>query len=404
MHRWVPLCVLAAAAACRPSADPAAPPPQLTFSGQPTWPETSTYPGVGSGRLVITNSYEDSLSVFDLALVGQSTLPELKRVPVGLNPIAIEAPHHFVASPAGDFIFPALSNYAPGTGTGPHGAHGTGTIDGYVLKLSTDNHRLVAQARVDKSPGDLALSPDGKTLAVTHFDLQRITDAARGSSSPDARLILLDTDTMARRAAIDLCPAPHGVAFSKDGKRLYAACLSDEIAVVDLSGAEPIVTRVKVAADSGDAFLQKYQPYAVAVSPLTGDVAVSCLLTKDVRVLKANGLTFDATRQARLAGAPYLPSFSADGTKLWVPSQGDDVISEVDTSNGAVLRTLSLPAAQCRNVHQVTPTRDGKYLAVICEGLRPKPGTLLIVDAFTLAVLSHTEVGLFPDNVGFVFK
>lgn len=397
-------CLALTLGACRLSADPAATPPALTFSGEPTWPETSTYPGLGAGRLVITNSYEDSLSVFDLSRVGQSPLPELKRVPVGLNPIAIEAPHHLAAAPSGDFIFPLLSNYAPGTGTGPHGSHGTGTVDGYVLKLSTANHRLVAQTRVDRNGGDITISPDGKTLAITHFDLQRITDAAQGNGSPDARLILVDTDTMERRAAIDVCPAPHGVAFNRQGTRLFVACLSDEVAVVDLTPTTPQVTRIKIAPDAGDAFLQKYQPYMVAVSPASGDVYVSCLVSKDIRVLKADTLTVDTARQTRLGGAPYLGAFSADGTKLWVPNQGDDVLSEIDAATGAVARSLALPAEQCRNVHQATLVRGSPYLAVICEGIRPKPGTLLIVDTATLTVVSHTDVGLYPDNVAVVVR
>ena len=209
---------------------------------------------------------------------------------------------------------------------------------------------------------------------------------------------------MERRAAIDLCPAPHGVAFNREGTRLYAACLSDEVAVVDLTGATPQVTRVKIAPDAGDAFFQKYQPYMVAVSPMSGDVYVSCLTSKDLRVLRADTLTIDTARQTRLAGAPYLGAFSADGTQLWVPSQGDDALSEVNAATGAVTRSMQLPADQCRNVHQVALVRDGKYLAVICEGIRPKPGALLIVDAATLSVVSHTEVGLYPDNVAVVVK
>lgn len=399
MRRLVFFCLLSLAAACLPSADPSARPPALVFTEDTAWPHTSTYPGLGAGRLVITNSYEDSLSIFDAAQLGQPGLTELRRVPIGLDPIAIEAPHHLAAAPSGEFIYPLLSNYAPGSGTGPHGAHGTGTLDGYLLKLSTADHRLLAQTRVDRNPGDLAISHDGKSLAITHFDLKRIESAARGETNPNARLILVNAETFERRAAFEVCPAPHGVAFSPDDKRIYVACFSDEVAVVDLTAAEPTVKRVKVAPDAGDAFLQKYQPYSVTVSPLTGDVFVGCLASNEVRVLKAADLQFDFARTVRLSGAPYLSSFSPDGRKLWVPTQGDDALSEVDPMTGAVLRKVALPPEFCRNVHQTRLTHDGQSVLVICEGIRPKPGTLLVFNVAGLNLISHTDVGLFPDYV-----
>jgi DNA-binding beta-propeller fold protein YncE len=391
-------------AACRPSSDPSAPAPALTYAQSEAWPDHSTYPGVGGGRLLVTNDREDTVSLFDLTQVGQATLPELARVPVGLNPVEIEAPHHAAISPDGKFYFIGLSEFAPGSGSGPHGAHGSGAVDGQILKVRSSDNRLVASARVDRNPGDLTVSPDGKLLAVSHFDLLRISEAARGvAPDPFARLALLDADSMQRVAMVSVCAAPHGSRFSRDGKQLYLACYDDQIAIVQMDkgdGTYP-VTRVKVAGNAGDAFSASYQPYGVAVSPLTGDVFISCIAHGEVRVLNATTMTIDTARTTAVSGNPLLADFSADGNTLFVPHQGDDQISVIDPSTGAQTRSMAMPHPGCINVHMVTVLPGGQ-LAVVCEGDHVTPGNLLIVDASSGTVVSDTPVGIFPDYVGVI--
>ncbi|MBL8953645.1 MAG: hypothetical protein JNK82_22915 [Myxococcaceae bacterium] len=389
--------------ACRASSDPAAPPPGLAFGIDPAWPERGTYPGVGTGRLLVTNSRDDTVSLLELEKVGQATLPEVARVQVGLNPVEIEAPHHAAISPDGKHWYTGLSKFAPGTGAGPHGSHGTGTADGQVLKLRTSDNVVVAVARVDRNPGDIVLSPDGKLVAVSHFDLIRISEAARGvAPDPDARIALLDGETLERIEMVRTCAAPHGMTFSTDGGRLYVACYSDEVAIIDLKAGGYPVTRVKVAGNAGTAFTAQYQPYAVMLNPVTGDVFVSCLSNGEVRVLSGATLTMDASRVALVGGTPYVGDVGAGGLEVFVPHQGDDRISVIEAATGLVSRVLSLPRTQCTNVHQVRVLPNNR-LAVVCEGNRvTAPGSVLIVDATSGAVQSATEVGIFPDWVGVI--
>ena len=388
--------------ACRPSSDPGTPAPALTFSTEPAWPERGTYPGVGAGRLLVTNSRDDTVSLLELDKAGGPELPELARIPVGLNPVEIEAPHHAAIAPDGKHWFTGLSKFAPGTGAGPHGTHGTGTSDGQVLKLRTSDNVVVGVARVDRNPGDLVLSPDGRRLAVSHFDLLRISEAARGvAPDPDARIAIFDAETFERLAMVRACAAPHGMTFSADGRRLYVACYSDEVAVLDMEAPGFPVTRVKVASNAGDAYTATYQPYGLVEHPSTGDVFVSCLANGEVRVLSGASLMMDPSRTARVGGTPLIGDVSPGGAELYVPHQGDDRISVLDPSTGAVLRVLPLPRAQCTNVHQVR-VLDAARLAVVCEGDHVAPGSLLVVDPATGAVQSATEVGVFPDFVGVI--
>jgi DNA-binding beta-propeller fold protein YncE len=183
------------------------------------------------GRIVVTNNGDDTLSVFDPAagtVVG--------KVPVGFIPVELEGPHHVVADPGGLFVYLNLSEAVAGSGTGPHGAHGTGTQPGFTLKLASDTGRVAGQATVDPNPGDLTISADGATIYVTHYDLIKWTQGAESGDmrKGDANLAIIDAATMTIRTRVPLCPAAHGVRISGDGATLYSTCGPDEIAIVEL--------------------------------------------------------------------------------------------------------------------------------------------------------------------------
>lgn len=398
--RYAAAVCLLLCAACRPSSSPDTEAPLLRYDSDSAWSQSVPLPGIGNGRYLVTNSKSDTVSLLDAERVGEPSLPELAQLPVGLNPVETEGPHHAAISPDGQTYFIGLSQNAPGSGSGPHGAHGTGSVDGSVLKYRALDHQLLGSVRVDRNPGDLILSPDGAVVAVSHFDLARVAEAARGEvSSPDARVILIDAQTLDVLARITVCAAPHGLAFSADGARLYVACYSDEVAVVSMTDAQRPVTHVKVASNAGTAFTATYQPYAVAVSPLNGDVFISCLASSEVRVLESATLTMKAST-VRVNGSPLLSAFTPAGDGLWVPVQGSDTVVDVDPVTVTVRRTLPLPAASCLAVHQVTFTRDGRFALAVCEGNHLAPGSVLVLEPQSAQVHSVTKVGVYPDFIG----
>ena len=78
-------------------------------------------------------------------------------------------------------------------------------------------------------------------LVMSHFDLVKVESAASlgvfEGPQVDARLAFVDPLTMTRLALPTVCPAPHGLAFTSDGKTVVASCLSDEAAIVDVDAA-----------------------------------------------------------------------------------------------------------------------------------------------------------------------
>nr|WP_216672856.1 YncE family protein [Corallococcus exiguus] len=377
--------------------------PELTYADPNPWTRGgSTVPPPGaSGRLLVTNSLDDSVSLLDMDGLGTPGWGELARVPVGLNPVELEGPHHTAVSPAGDYYYVGISNYVPGGGSGPHGAHGTGTADGYCLKLSAKDNRLVASTRVDRNPGDVIVSADGRTLYQTHFDLLRIADVARkGGPEEDmvSRLVILDAETMTVKERVKVCPAPHAVRLSANERTAYVACWSDEVAVVDLAAGMP-VTRVKVAAGSDTAVSPRHQPYALTVSPTTGDVWVSSLASKQVQVLEPGTHTMNPERTVYLRGSPMFGAFTQDGRTLYMPYQQEDAVAVIDSATSTVQRTVQLSQAGCLNVHQFMLTPDERHGLAVCEGDHIGPGTLHVVDLAEGTVLSTVKMGIFPDSV-----
>lgn len=381
--------------------------PELEYGVDPAWPTPPSLPPIGpAGRIVITNNLDDTLSLLDLDTLGSANWGELARIPVGLNPVELEGPHHTAVAPDGSSYYVGISNYVPGSGSGPHGTHGAGTSDGYCLKLDSTTNRLIGSVRVDPNPGDVIVSKDGRTLYQTHFDLLKITEAAKKGEPVDkmnSRMAIVDAETMTRKAMVTVCPAPHAVRLSLDERRAFIACWSDEVAIVDLAQPGYPVTRVKVASNAGSAVSPQHQPYALTVSPTTGGVWVSSLATHFVQYLDPGTLTMDPTRAMRLNGSPMFGDFTADGRTLYMPYQGVEAIAIIDPSKagqpGYVPPEIPLSPSGCVNVHQVELTPDERHALVVCEGDHVGPGTFHVVDLAERQVVKTVRVGIFPDSV-----
>ncbi|KFA87909.1 YncE family protein [Archangium violaceum] len=382
-------------------------PTELDFAHDTAWPTGPELPALGGGRIIVTNSLDDTVSLLDLDSMLSPGWGELARLPVGLNPVELEGPHHAAFSPRGDYYYVGLSYFVPGAGSGPHGNHGSGTADGYALKLDAKDNRLVGSTRVDRNPGDLILSADGRTLYQTHFDILKIQEAANSgvtdASKMNARLAVIDADTMTRKAMVSLCPAPHAVRLSPDEKRAYAACISDEVAVVRLDTPTPTVTPVKMP-NAGTVLAPRHEPYALTLSPTDGTLWVSSLKSRIVHYLDPESLTVRPERSIYgLRGAPMFGVVTPDGKTLYLPYQAVDAVAVIDTATSTIQGEIHLSDAGCLNVHQVELTPDGRHALAVCEGDHRGPGTLHVLDlqaGEVGTVVKTVQVGIYPDSVG----
>jgi DNA-binding beta-propeller fold protein YncE len=370
------------------------------------WPAAVAPDYASKPRFAITVNLADTLAFVS----ADAQAPAMfGAFPVGNVPVELEGPHHIAASPDGQYVYVNLSNYVPGSGSGPHGSHGLGTVPGSLVKLDARTGRRVGEALVDRSPGDVILSKDGATAYVTHYDLLRLQQQLSTVGAPPetgySDVAIVDTASMTRLIELPTCPTAHGEGLSPDERTLYVSCAqSDELAIVDVSDRShpTIVRKIPIGPTPGTPGTPSYAPYALAVSPSDGTVWVSNNLSGDVRVYDPATGQMDPQRVFATGGVTMFAAFSTDGKVLYVPSQGNEQITRIDTV-ARTTRVVPLPPASCRNAHAFVLAPDGQNAVVICEGDHVKlSGTAVFMTAEPLTVTGFTDVGLFPDGAAWL--
>jgi DNA-binding beta-propeller fold protein YncE len=383
--------------ACQPNvqfgANPGTfPPPQpLAFASQP--------------RFAVTVNLADELAY--VSADGQ--MPQLYgEMPVGDVPVELEGPHHIAASPDGKYLYVNLSNYVPGTGSGPHGSHGTGTVPGSLLKIDARTSEKVAEVLVDRSPGDVILSKDGKLAFVTHYDLLRLQAQLIAGDPPEkgfSAVAIVDTERMTRLSLTPVCPTAHGEGLSADEKTLYVSCaLSDELALLDVTNPSKPAVKLKlpVGPAPGPAGTPSYAPYALSVHPTDGTVWISDNTSADVRVFDPATMQMDASKTVFTGGVSMFSAFTSDGKSFYVPHQGDDRVTWVNTADLSQ-QILSLPRSVCINAHALVMAPGDESAVVVCEGdHKSTPGTVVTLNLEGFFVVGAVPVGLFPDGAAWL--
>jgi hypothetical protein len=366
-------------------------------------------PGPLNGLFLTTDNGSDLLSAVDPA-----TQKVRFTIPVGFIPVELEGPHHLAADPAGRFVYINLSEAVAGSGTGPHGSHGTGTIPGFVLKLSTKDGTQAGFAQVDPNPGDLTVSPDGKTIYVTHYDLVKL-----GKMTPanprlgDSNLVVIDAASMNVTKRVPLCPAAHGVRLTPDGKTLYTTCGADEIAIVNLSDPTLTPTR-KLLPGATETPTCTRCPYALTIAP-DATVWVSSLGPGAGTAGGNGGLDvydpatgiFDQNRSATFGrGRGLFAAFQGTPAsyQAYVPEQnpgGDKVHVYTATAGQPRLEAtpIGLDRKSCLNAHMMTLSADGNTGYLVCEGDHVGPGTFTFLDLRSSSIIASTPLGVFPDGL-----
>lgn len=369
------------------------------FDGS-AWPDRRprvTFPDGGAPAALLTNTGSDELSVVDLRgpeLIGQHSL--------GLDPVAIDGPHHLAVDPNGRYVYTVYSYPPPTISPGPHASHGTSVLPGIVVKLSLENLRVLARNETDPNPGDIVLTPDGRRVIVTHFNLNdALQPGDGGEASRRSTLRLFDADDLAAVGTVRVCIAPHGVAVSADSRTAFVACNgSDEVAIVALDQPGFPTERIPVGPGSGSVPFMRYGPYGVTLSS-DGTVAyVNDLEGRDVREFDVVHRRFDPRRVVSLRAAAFFPAFGPGEATLLIPTQGPDALILVRRDTMEIVRVRMFSRAECERPHQASRGPDGRYY-LLCEGDHRGPGALLVFDPETLEIRARVTLGVYPDAMVF---
>lgn len=353
---------------------------------------------------IVTNSGESSVAEIDTA-AGTT----LRTLEVGVGPLALNGPHHIAARFTEGWLLTPLSFPAPPIVSGPHASHGSATVNGVLVKRSLCDGRLLGRVDVEANPGDVVLTPDGRTALVTHFDLARALTNAGNPMAQRSNLLVIDVATMRVRHRLPLCVAAHGVGVTPDGRTALVACYGDDaLGVVDLTSSPPTTALRYLGSPPANPTSPSHGPYSIGMSPDGQTAWVGCsesgvLVAYDI----ARG-SFDSARLTRrLPGKPWFMGFTPDGSRMLVPTQNRDGVVEVSTSAPlAIERAVELTAEQCTLPHQAAWGPDGRWY-LVCEGVhgsdasRWTPGTVLAIDPTDLTVRQRWTMGYFPDAILF---
>ncbi len=365
------------------------------YDGGPWTSERPSHPIDKASLAVVTNNASDTISLLDLA-----KNEVVATVPVDLDPLAVDGPHHAVVDPAGEFVYAPLAYPAPALALGPHAAHGSSTTPGILVKYRTKDLSRVGALTVSENPGDIAMTPDGKVVVVSHFDLRRATDGmAKGLALEELRAPLAVVDAVQFKSLSRPAPciAAHGMAMTKDGQTLYLACYGED-AIGKVSLADPRAPVVELA-PLGAALVRppiSLGPYFVVLSDDEASLVVSETDGKALRRL--DRATLKTTARVPLDGAVFGPAATSDGAWL-VPVQQPDQLVRVDATTFAATKTRAFTKADCVRPHQVA-RRAGRFF-LVCEGDHVAPGAVLEIDPGTLETVRTFAVGAYPDVIAF---
>jgi DNA-binding beta-propeller fold protein YncE len=201
----------------------------------------------------------------------------------------------------------------------------------------------------------LAFSNDGKTLYASGGN----EDVVYRYAWRDKQATLIDSIVLAQKEPKkDGTRFPAGLAISADDRYLFVAeNIADSLAVVELQS-KRVVQRFKTEA----------YPYAVVISP-ANEVYVSAWGGTTVSVFAPGGNgSFKERGRLRVGRHPSALLLNHDGSRLFVASASTNSIAVVDTKKLAVVTTLLDPPPagpnQGSTPNALALSRDGRVLYV----------------------------------------
>ncbi|HJW39915.1 MAG TPA: hypothetical protein VJ476_01660 [Rhizomicrobium sp.] len=245
---------------------------------------------------------------------------------------------------------------------------------------------LMQDVHVPNAYGGMALSPDGKTLAIAggnDDNLHTYAMDASGAWSESGAAIALGHRWGNGVVAMPgiLQPTAAGVAFTPDGKVLVANYENDSVTLVDLAARKvagerdlrPGKSDKKKRGVAGGEF-----PYWIAV---VGDKAyVSSLRDREIDVVSLDS-DLKVAQRIKVAGNPNRMILNRAATTLFVAADNSDKVFLIDTKSDKVTGAIDMRAPQGWGVNAKLPGASPNSLA-----LSPDEKTLYVTEGGSNAV------------------
>jgi len=267
----------------------------------------------------------------------------------------------------------------------PDGSHWYVSLIGAGKVLRIDAyHRVIDEADFEAA-GMLALDPTSDWMYVGR---------SMAAVNPPQWIGLVRRSTMGISQVDVFLPRPHALAVDPDGRRVYSASLaenrmavapvgSEDVELVDFPGALQMLVQFAVSPDGR---------WLVAGGQMTGDLLVWDVSGDEPRFVTT----------VHVGGQPWHPSFTRDGSEVWIPNLTENSVTVVDATAWRVAATVTHPALV--EPHGSAVSNDGRTMFVSARNTAGTygtgaPGTVLAIDVPSRTVRWVAEVGAYAAGV-----
>lgn len=241
-------------------------------------------------------------------------------------------------------------------------------------------------------PHEVSASLDGRQIFVSNYGKDHVRSTS-ANARPGSNVSVIDVRTGMLVRDLDLgipACAPHGLANSFDGKRLYVTCEDrQEVAVVDLATGTLLHSVATAQAQSHAIVVTRDESRAYTANFSAGTVTVLDLKARSI------------VKQISTGPGTEGISLSSDDKTLYVTSVLGSTLSKIDTASLQITASVKTEKSPIR----VAATPNGKYLLLNSSAT----GYLLVHDSATLRLVKKIKVGNQPiglsvpnDDVAFV--
>jgi YVTN family beta-propeller protein len=235
---------------------------------------------------------------------------------------------------------------------------------GTVSLVETTARKVLAEIPTGDRPMGVAISPDGKRGAVSHW------------YGYDLAILSIGPDSMKVVGRVEVGPEPRGVVLSPDGTTAYVAIgAAHEVVRVDL-GEGKITGRVAVGTEPRDLEITQDGARLLVGNARSSDLSV--VKTPDLtveRTLKVDGVNLRQVAIDPAGEFGYVANMRNRRMATvdrnidlgWVLGQRLTRVS-LDGSRDFATQTLDPQGKAAGDAHGVALSADGKHLAVSCGG------------------------------------
>jgi YVTN family beta-propeller protein len=253
-----------------------------------------------------------------------------------------------------------------------------------LVVIDAANYSVLQTLNLSESADDVALTPNGKEVYVS----------AGGNAGPFV-INGFNTSTFAPTLTFS-GGSPTGIAFSRNGKELFAAQYgASQVNVYDTAGEGSLLSQIPTGADPAQVAItpngkRAYVTNSYAQYPTGGTVSVI-----DVGTRKVKG------KPITVGNDPQPIAITPNGQTVYVGNRHDATISVIETKHNTVTDTISVATLTNTVVGgHIAVSPDGEYLYVpVYPGGVGENGVVLVISTATDQIATQFPAEEGPDGI-----